>query len=96
MKLNEKRLLDGRWVTAYAELSGTANLAVEDNPRTVEHNERDGGFDKYYQYPTIEAALLAFEQFTEDTVEPDGWIRASPPSYRRRPDGDPTKEYISP
>jgi len=94
LKLTEKRLNDGRWVTSYAELTGTASICIEDNVRTVEHGERDGGFDKYYQYSTIEDALEAFANFTEADEEPDGWIRASPPNFRRRPDGDPTREYV--
>ncbi len=93
MKLREKRLDDGRWVTFYVELFGYASICVEDNIRAVEHNERDGGYDKYYQYPSVKKAYIAYEQFT-DGDEPDGWIRAAPPRFRRRPNGDPSLEFI--
>ncbi len=93
MILREKRLDDGRWVTLYAELFGYASICIEDNIGAVKHDERDGGFDKYYQYTTIRKASAAFEQFS-DGDEPDGWIRAAPPRFRRRPNGDPSREFI--
>lgn len=91
--LREKRLDDGRWVTLYAELFGYASICIEDNIRTIEHNERDGGYDKYYQYSTIRKAHQAFEEFN-DGDEPDGWIRAAPPRFRRRPNADSDLEFI--
>lgn len=38
------------------------------------------------------AALDAFPERPEPTYEPAGWHR-HPPSGRRRPDGDPSREY---
>lgn len=38
------------------------------------------------------AALNAFPERPEPTYEPAGWHR-HPPSGRRRPDGDPSREY---
>lgn len=92
--LAEKRLGDGRFVTVYPEALGSARLCVEDNERTRLHGERDGGYDRYYQYESVAAALAAFEIFSDGDAEPDGWVRAAPPRFRRRPGGDPAKEYV--
>lgn len=53
------------------------------------------GWERGYCYPSRKMALLAFERFDGIGDPPDGWIR-SIPDMRRRPDGDPTKEYIAP
>ncbi len=104
-----RRLEDGRILTVYAEMLGTACIAIDDNAYvrgqtsadryrgTVgEHRESDGGFDAYYQYMSLGAALEAFNAMGADDEEPDGWHRAAPPRFRRRPGGDPAKEYVSP
>lgn len=31
----------------------------------------------------------------KETDEPEGWHRAFPPYFRRRPEGDADKEYIA-
>lgn len=50
------------------------------------------GYEKRYCYQTREGALKALTDW-DGTGEPVGWHR-SPETGRRRPDGDPTKEYI--
>ncbi len=51
-------------------------------------------------YPTIGDTILrrlvaALEKFDpERDTEPEGWYR-NPNTGRRRPDGDPTKEYVA-
>lgn len=105
----QRRLRDGRILTVYAELLGTACIAIDDNPYvrgdtawdrhlgTVgEHRESDGGYDRYFQFMSIEQALDAFNAMTVDDDEPAGWHRAAPPRFRRRPGGDPAKEYVAP
>lgn len=49
------------------------------------------GYEKRYCYKTIEGALQALEAW-DGTGDPEGWHRA-PDTARRRPDGDPTREY---
>ena len=39
------------------------------------------------------AALLRFDP--DEEAEPDGWVRHIP-TFRRRPQGDKTREYVSP
>lgn len=52
------------------------------------------GWDRAYCYATSRQSLEALEKF--EGGEPlDGWHR-SIHDMRRRPDGDPTKEYIAP
>jgi len=41
----------------------------------------------------VAAAVVAALSWTEDEREPPGWMR-HPKSGRRRPGGDPEKEYI--
>lgn len=114
-----RRLEDGRILTVYLEIFGTAALAIDDNPLvrgTTERDERikkdaaagkptraqllgeqdsDGGFDFYFQYPSLESALAAFNEMQAGDAEPpDGWVRAAPPYFRRRPGGDPELEHV--
>jgi hypothetical protein len=54
-------------------------------------------FDDSWCYPTREAGMQALETWdplNPETLEPDGWHR-HPRTGRRRPDGDPTQEYVS-
>lgn len=52
----------------------------------------DEGFDDCWEYQDINAALTAFALW-DGNGEPHGWYR-HPPTGRRRPDGDATKEYV--
>lgn len=97
-----RRLDDGRILTVTAELFG-ARLLIDDNRAmhersrlTGEPTESDGGADFYFQYQTYARAIEAMSAMTVDDLEPDGWIRAAPPQYRRRPDGDRRREHIRP
>lgn len=131
--LAQRRLEDGRVLTVYAELTGTAAIAVNlarGSARCAVHNARwhghpcppsfrcgigiardeqcewvdveleefdhDGGYDLYFQFPTVEAALVAYHAMEAGQEEPEGWTRAAPPRFRRRPEGDPAKEFVRP
>lgn len=41
-------------------------------------------------------AVAALQLLVDRDDEPDGWVRAYPMFFRRRPNGDETKEYIAP
>lgn len=49
-------------------------------------------YDDVYTYRTFKAAITAVLAW-DGTGEPDGWHRHQP-SNRRRPGGDPSKEYV--
>lgn len=54
------------------------------------------GWEDGWSFPDYEAAVAALESWTgEPGTEPSGWIRSvrSGMPTRRRPDGDPTREY---
>jgi hypothetical protein len=51
-------------------------------------------YDDRWCYTSATAALAAAQAW-DGTGEPDGWHR-HPPTGRRRPDGDPSKEHIHP
>jgi len=57
------------------------------------------GNDLWYEdawcYETKEAGLKAMNDWTLETLEPTGWHR-HPNTGRRRPEGDPAKEYVNP
>jgi hypothetical protein len=53
------------------------------------------GYENRWCYSTYDAAKAALDAWTgEDGTEPQGWHR-HPSTGRRRPDGDPSKEYIN-
>lgn len=56
------------------------------------------GYDRGWCYDGREAgpAILAAMAWNPDTQEePQGWIKqAAPPTGRRRPDGDASREYV--
>lgn len=54
----------------------------------------DGGYDEVWDFPGVEAALLALETWNpEEEAEPSGWHRHHM-TGRYRPDGDKAKEYV--
>ena len=56
----------------------------------------DFGCNDVYSYETTTHAAMAWIEWSGDVgTEPGRWIRHMP-SARRRPDGDATKEYVSP
>lgn len=52
------------------------------------------GYEDRWCYHNAEAAITAASVW-DGTGDPDGWHR-HPRTGRRRPDGDPTKEYVAP
>lgn len=51
-------------------------------------------YDSHWCFDTLPQALIAAESWNPATQpEPEGWFRHAM-SGRRRPNGDPTKEYI--
>lgn len=61
------------------------------------HVDDDFGYDDRWCYTdNFVAVLMALENWRyPEQREPEGWQR-NPRTSRRRPDGDPTKEYIEP
>ncbi len=45
-------------------------------------------------YHGLLRAAQALADWTDPDKEPDGWVR-NPQTGRRRPDGDPAKEYVN-
>lgn len=61
---------------------------------TISASLEDGGWIDAWEYPTLASAVQAYAEWTPLTEpEPSGWYR-NPPTGRRRPDGDPAKEYV--
>lgn len=53
------------------------------------------GYDDRYCYATLVGVLKALDEWNPATEkEPNGWHR-DPNTGRRRPDGDPNREYIA-
>jgi hypothetical protein len=55
------------------------------------------GYDTHWCYETPGVAILAAEEWdpaNPETPEPEGWFRHAN-SGRRRPNGDPQKEYVN-
>jgi hypothetical protein len=81
-------LPDGRELRIYPMIYN-ARLVVS---RSVSAPE----YDNAWCYATLVGAVKAMVEWNPDTeLEPEGWIR-HPGSGRRRPDGDKTREYVSP
>jgi len=55
-------------------------------------NRRDYWDDVEYCYENVTAALEALNAW-DGVTEPSGWFRC-PTDARRRPDGDPSREYV--
>lgn len=53
------------------------------------------GYQDAWCYPSPVSALLAMATWDGEGDPPDGWTRHIG-SGRRRPDGDPKQEYVSP
>lgn len=70
-------------------VSQIAHVAIK-----IGRTERRDKVDDIYSYERVDIAIMALHDW-EDKDELTGWIRHQP-SNRRRPDGDPAKEYIAP
>ena len=79
-------LPDGSDIAVYP-LSGWGQLALT--------RAGHGGIDESYYYATRQAAIEAAKIWDGQGDAPLGWFR-HPQSGRRRPDGDPAKEYLQP
>ncbi len=63
---------------------------------TVGDADDDFGWSECWDYDDLEAANEALHRWDPTKeAEPSGWVRHIP-SYRRRPDGDPRREYVAP
>ena len=79
-----RRLPGGRWVFVYYELFRSAKLGV---------GRRGAGcLDECWQYQDRAVAVAAARSW-DGVGEPEGWTRHWA-SGRRRPDGDPAREYV--
>ncbi len=64
--------------------------------------ETDGAsVERWWQYDSMVVALFAWLEWDRETQEePAGWVRAhalpGQQGLRRRPDGDPEREYVAP
>lgn len=80
---------DGRALVLYQQLF---------NYRLTLGGHLDYGYQKAWDYPPHElaAAFTSLRDFDGEGDPHDGWVRAFPPMFRRRDNGDPAKEYIAP
>lgn len=81
-------LPDGRELTIQRMGPGWGRLTVGPVPS-------HGRYDDAWDYPTEKLALAAMEVWDGHGDPPDGWTR-NLNSNRRRPGGDPAREYIRP
>lgn len=98
------RTPNGRYVTIEPLLFGRAIVKITNTnwrPRyvgfhDVAEEDFDMGFcDESYDYPSMEAAWAAVLDWNGEGEPPDGWTRHRP-SNRRRPNGDPAREFVRP
>lgn len=92
LKLNERGALttrvleDGRVIDLWQQLF---NLKI-----TISRDIDDDGWSDAWEYEELGAAIVAFTTWDPTTApEPTGWYR-NVASGRRRPGGDPAKEYV--
>lgn len=84
-----KRFADGRagWVM---RMMFGARLIVG----RCREDWRSDEYDDGWCYKDVSLATAALDRW-DGTGEPEGWHR-HPTSGRRRPDGDPSREYVNP
>jgi len=82
--IDKKTFRDGR-VSYLQQMAFTVRISVS-------KDAEDQGFEEFFEFQNVAAAFVAFEAWGGDG-EPEGWHRHVP-SNRRRPDGDPSREYI--
>jgi hypothetical protein len=83
--ISKKVLEDGRCVYLFPTIF---NLRIG-----VSKDTEDKGFTEFYCFHDNEAAFEAMDSWN-GTGDPEGWVRHVP-SHRRRPHGDPSKEYVA-
>lgn len=82
-----KELADGSVIDVVKLLHGYANIAI-----TKPEDMLFSVYSDVWQYQSLTAALAAHKAW-DGVGEPTGWYRHYA-SARRRPDGDPAKEFI--
>lgn len=80
-----RTLPDGREVWLAPLLFGGARLSIASDPLVA---------SDVYDFQDADRACLEWMLWVPEGGEPEGWYRHRP-SNRRRPGGDPTKEYVS-
>lgn len=81
----ERRLPDGRSIWLIVQLFNVLICIGKTD---------DVGWDRGWEYDSLPPALLTFFHWQPDVDhEPAGWIRCKNDG-RRRPGGDPQKEYV--
>lgn len=82
-----RELGDGRFITVQP-LIFTAFISIGGHPRH--------GYTERWCYHSVVQAIVHADRWDPLTdPEPEGWHR-HPTSGRRRPEGDPAKEYVAP
>lgn len=82
-----KEAADGSMIDVIALMHGYANIAI-----TTPFDMLFNVYSDVWQYQSVQAALAAHDAW-DGVGEPTGWYR-HPASGRRRPDGDPAKEFV--
>jgi len=81
-----RQLRDARWLLVTPRMYNAGLI--------VDRDLDDGMFEEEYSYAAIDEAIVALIVWNpDDETDPSGWVRHIP-SYRRRPGGDQTKEYV--
>lgn len=84
-----RHLPDGRYISIYPLLGNNWQLTISAAGNFIEHYDT-------WTYDNLESVIDQAKTWSGDNgTEPTGWIR-HPHSGRRRPDGNPAKEYLQP
>lgn len=83
--LAERELPDGRVIVVYPLIMGTARVCI--GPAGADF------YDDAWCYATPVEAIAACEAWDGEGDPPVGWFRHIG-TGRRRPDGDPAREYV--
>lgn len=82
-----RELPDGRVLSVLPMTFGKGRLCVQAHVFSL-------CYEDVWCYPSVPAAIAAMEAW-DGEGEPTGWHR-HPATGRRRPEGDPAKEYVHP
>ncbi len=88
LELGRRPLPDGRVLIVLPLFFGKARLGI------TTADFEDGGFNDVWDFPSVDAAVAAMTAW-DGEGEPAGWDR-HPESHRRRPEGDPAREFVRP
>lgn len=88
---NEKLFPPGRFIVLEAMAFGSVRICIS--------HETCQSFEDFWQYTDAPSGIIGlFQWIISDDEEPTGWVRASCRGdfrFRRRPDGDPAREYLA-